>query len=77
MEHITACGFYDTNRDGRIDAFEDVFKNLKVWQDRDGDGRTDERELKNLAELGIKAKTKTNTKIKLLKVPFIPITSFG
>ena len=58
--NATQSGFamlslYDTNRDGRIDAFDDVFKNLKVWQDRDGDGRTDERELKNLAELGIKA----------------------
>ena len=36
--NATQSGFamlslYDTNRDGRIDAFDDVFKNLKVWQD--------------------------------------------
>jgi Ca2+-binding EF-hand superfamily protein len=40
-----ALSLYDTNRDGRIDAFDDVFKNLKLWQDRNGDGRTDEGEL--------------------------------
>jgi hypothetical protein len=40
-----ALALYDTNRDGRIDAFDDVFKNLKLWQDRNGDGRTDEGEL--------------------------------
>ena len=34
-----ALALYDTNRDGRIDAFDDVFKNLKLWQDRNGDGR--------------------------------------
>jgi RTX toxins and related Ca2+-binding proteins len=28
---------YDTNRDGRIDAFDDVYKNLKVLIDRNGD----------------------------------------
>jgi hypothetical protein len=50
-----ALSLYDTNRDGKIDAFDDVFKNLKVWQDRNGDGRTDSGELKSLEELGIKA----------------------
>jgi len=50
-----ALSLYDTNRDGKIDAFDDVFKNLKVWQDRDGDGRTDEGELMTLDEAGIKA----------------------
>ncbi len=38
-------GLYDSNRDGKIDAFDEVFRNLKVWQDRDGDGRTDAGEL--------------------------------
>jgi hypothetical protein len=40
-----ALALYNTNRDGKIDAFDDVFKNLKLWQDRNGDGRTDEGEL--------------------------------
>jgi len=59
-----ALALYDTNRDGRIDAFDDVFKNLKLWQDRNGDGRTDEGELLSLSDVGIKAinlnTTKTN-----------------
>ncbi len=50
-----ALALYDTNRDGKIDAFDDVFKNLKVWQDRNGDGRTDEGELMSLSNVGIKA----------------------
>ncbi|SHK49899.1 hypothetical protein [Thermocrinis minervae] len=58
--NATQSGFamlslYDTNRDGRIDAFDDVFKNLKVWQDKNADGRTDEGELRSLSELGIKS----------------------
>jgi len=43
-----ALSLYNTNRDGKIDAFDDVFKNLKVWVDRNGDGRTDEGELLSL-----------------------------
>jgi len=50
-----ALALYDTNRDGRIDAFDDVFKNLKLWQDRNGDGRTDEGELLSLSDVGIKS----------------------
>ena len=43
LHHLNSkAPLYDTNRDGRIDAFDDVFKNLKLWQDRNGDGRTDE-----------------------------------
>ena len=48
-----ALALYDTYRDGRFDAFDDVFKNLKLWQDWNGDGRTDEGELLSLSDVGI------------------------
>ena len=32
-----------------------MFKNLKLWQDRNGDGRTDEGELLSLSDVGIKS----------------------
>ena len=43
----------DSNGDGKIDAQDKEFKNLKVWQDADGDGVTDEGELRTLEELEI------------------------
>ena len=43
----------DSNADGKIDAEDKEFKNLKVWIDADGDGRTDAGELHTLEELEI------------------------
>lgn len=45
----------DENQDGVIDSKDSVFESLRVWQDLDGDGYTDEGELKTLKELGISA----------------------
>jgi Ca2+-binding RTX toxin-like protein len=45
----------DSNSDGKIDANDSVFAQLKVWQDSDGDGYSTEDELKTLSELGITA----------------------
>ena len=44
----------DTNKDGYLDANDDGFSSLKVWIDSNGNGLTDEGELKTLEELDIK-----------------------
>ena len=44
---------YDSNSDGVIDEFDRDFQALKVWQDLNLDGKTQELELKTLEELGI------------------------
>ncbi|MCA3442286.1 MAG: hypothetical protein INF52_02795, partial [Rhodobacter sp.] len=46
---------HDSNSDGRIDAQDSIFSQLVIWQDSDGDGWTDQGELKNLAAVGIKS----------------------
>jgi Ca2+-binding RTX toxin-like protein len=43
----------DSNSDGVINASDDAFAELKVWQDSNQDGVTDEGELKTLSELDI------------------------
>jgi Ca2+-binding RTX toxin-like protein len=45
----------DINSDGKIDANDSAFAQLKVWQDIDGDGYSTADELKTLSELGITA----------------------
>ncbi|MDE5873313.1 MAG: hypothetical protein K2H07_05305, partial [Lachnospiraceae bacterium] len=44
---------YDQNGDGVIDATDEIFANLRVWQDKNSNGVTDEGELHTLADLGI------------------------
>ncbi len=44
---------FDTNNNGMIDAGDAQFGQLRIWQDRNGDGVTDAGELKTLAEAGI------------------------
>lgn len=43
----------DTNADGVFDANDANFKNVRVWQDANSDGISQEGELHTLAELGI------------------------
>jgi len=43
------------NGDGKIDAQDAVFKSLRVWVDRNHDGRSQQSELTTLADRGIKA----------------------
>ena len=45
----------DTNGDGRIDAQDEDFGELRVWQDLDGDGVSDPGELRTLDDAGIVA----------------------
>jgi Ca2+-binding RTX toxin-like protein len=46
---------YDSNEDGRIDASDSQFGALRLWVDADGDGETDEGELRTLGELGLQS----------------------
>ena len=50
---FTELSELDTNNDGVIDANDAAFASLMLWQDRDGDGVTDEGELISLADAGI------------------------
>ena len=40
---------YDTNSDNKVDAADAGFSSLRIWQDANGNGRTDAGELKTLA----------------------------
>ncbi|MBQ7980619.1 MAG: hypothetical protein IJ305_03320, partial [Oscillospiraceae bacterium] len=48
-----ALAQYDSNSDGVIDANDEIYSNLRVWVDGDGDGISAGGELKTLADLGI------------------------
>ncbi|MDA7705400.1 hypothetical protein N8772_02860, partial [Rickettsiales bacterium] len=39
---------YDSNNDNKIDSSDDIYSSLKIWQDEDGDGITDDGELISL-----------------------------
>ena len=43
----------DENRDGKVTAADVLWNTLRVWQDADSDGVTDDGQLKLLGELGI------------------------
>ncbi|MBI5212128.1 MAG: hypothetical protein HY957_01995 [Nitrospirae bacterium] len=45
----------DSNADGKIDANDTAFNQIKVWQDVDGDGYSTADELKSLSDVGIKS----------------------
>lgn len=45
----------DSNADGKIDANDTAFNQLKIWQDTDGDGYSTADELHTLDEAGIKS----------------------
>jgi hypothetical protein len=54
----TASGFielaaYDSNADGKVDASDAKFADLRVWQDKDGDAIADAGELLTLSEAKI------------------------
>ena len=48
-----ALSLLDSNKDGIIDAQDEGFVNLKVWQDANSNGVVDEGEMKKLSELNI------------------------
>lgn len=51
MEGLKAT--FDNNHDGVIDKDDDVFAGLRVWQDKNGNGISEDGELKTLTEAGI------------------------
>lgn len=44
---------FDSNRDGRIDAKDEVYSKLKIWRDLNGDGISQVEELKGLSDYNI------------------------
>lgn len=50
---FAALAQYDTNGDGVIDAQDDIFSQLRIWRDANGNGQSDSGELIGLAEAGI------------------------
>jgi Ca2+-binding RTX toxin-like protein len=52
---LQALASLDSNGDGRITADDDRFGELRVWVDRNDNGRTDQGELRSLADHGISA----------------------
>ena len=46
---------YDMNSDGIIDSNDEIYKHLKVWQDINSDGISQENELKSLEQVNIKS----------------------
>ena len=44
---------FDSNRDGRIDAKDEVYSKLKIWRDLNGDGISQAEELKGLSDYNI------------------------
>ncbi len=44
---------YDLNQDGSIDAKDEIYKELQIWADLDGDGKIGEGEIKGLEEMGV------------------------
>ncbi|MBZ0092859.1 MAG: hypothetical protein K8F27_11665, partial [Sulfuricellaceae bacterium] len=45
----------DANHDGKIDATDAAWANLKIWKDSDGDGYTSPGELVSLADAGVQS----------------------
>jgi VCBS repeat-containing protein len=62
-----ALSYYDTNNDRVVDVNDTRFAELKLWIDANGDGITDDGELKTLSELGI-----TSLKLNDAATPYIP-----
>ena len=50
---LSALAGFDSNGDGRVDARDARFAELKLWVDANGNGTTDAGELKSLADHGI------------------------
>jgi hypothetical protein len=71
----------DSNGDGVIDNRDARFSELRVWQDRNGNGRTDAGELRSLEEVGIVAInlntiTPTQAQVKLDRNVIAATTTF-
>ncbi|VVM17220.1 Alkaline phosphatase (EC [uncultured Gammaproteobacteria bacterium] len=45
----------DTNNDGKVDSQDSNFSSLKIWQDKNSDGKLDKGELLSLGETGVRS----------------------
>ena len=45
----------DGNKDGKIDASDEAFGRLRIWSDKDGNGKFEDHELSTLEEAGIES----------------------
>ncbi|VVH59201.1 hypothetical protein BSPCLSOX_1342, partial [uncultured Gammaproteobacteria bacterium] len=45
----------DTNNDGKVDSQDSNFSSLKIWQDKNSDGKLDKGELLSLSETGVRS----------------------
>jgi len=61
LSGIDMLAAHDLNADGKIDALDAIYAELRVWQDFDQDGETDAGELSTLEDLGIVSITVTGT----------------
>ncbi len=52
---------FDTNADGKINASDALWNNLKIWVDSNGNGTADAGELRTLASLNIQSLNLANT----------------
>ncbi|NDY94015.1 SdrD B-like domain-containing protein, partial [Ideonella livida] len=57
---------FDSNGDGLVNASDERFAELKIWQDVDGDHQTDAGELMSLAQAGVAALTVSYTELPFL-----------
>ena len=48
-----ALAYFDANADGVIDAKDDIYNELQIWQDKNQNGVVDDGELMSLSEAGI------------------------
>jgi len=46
---------FDTNKDGKFDSRDARFSEFRIWQDKNGDGISDDGELKTLAAAGVQS----------------------
>lgn len=46
---------HDDNNDGVIDANDNIYNQLRLWQDKDHNGQVDDGELKTLAQQGVES----------------------
>jgi hypothetical protein len=55
QDGFAVLDLYDSNGDGKIDANDAAWAQLRVWQDADQDGVSDAGELRTLADAGVKS----------------------
>ncbi|MFA6605358.1 MAG: hypothetical protein WCS75_00005, partial [Sphingomonas sp.] len=79
---VGASGFaelasYDTDGDGRITVADAVWGSLQVWRDLNGDGITEDGELKSLNDLGIVSLGVTSNSLDLTTPQGTRLTGYG